>query len=160
MNHSTLRSFLLWLTPALVWCASNAADGLVLHGRPAPRVQESEEEEAIQVHYLEIVTTEVDATCDALAELHGVSFSEPDAGLGNARTAALEGGGMIGVRAPMHDAEQPVVRPYRLVDDIDAATDAAKAAGGEIMLPPMESPGRGKFSIYIHGGIQHGLWQV
>jgi predicted enzyme related to lactoylglutathione lyase len=114
----------------------------------------------MQVHYLEIVTQEVDATCATYAQLHGVTFSERDPGLGNARTAALASGGMIGVRAPMHESEQPVVRPYLLVEDIDAAAAAAKKAGAEIAHPPMEIPGYGKFAIYIQGGNHHGLWQM
>jgi predicted enzyme related to lactoylglutathione lyase len=114
----------------------------------------------MQVHYLEIVTPDVDATCAAYEQLHGVSFSEPEAGLGGARTAALANGGVVGVRAPMHETEEPVVRPYLLVDDIDAAAAAAVEAGGEIAHPPMEIPGRGRFAIYIQGGIHHGLWQV
>ena len=114
----------------------------------------------MQIRYIEIVTPDVDAVCSAYEKLHGVSFSAPEAGLGNARTAALAGGGMIGVRAPMHDAEDPVVRPYLLVDDIDAAAAAAAEAGGEIAHPPMEIAGHGKFAIYIQGGIHHGLWQV
>jgi predicted enzyme related to lactoylglutathione lyase len=114
----------------------------------------------MQIQYLEIVTPDVDSTCGALEKLHGVSFSAPDAGLGNARTAPLAGGGLIGVRAPMHEAEEPVVRPYVLVDNVDSAAEAAEAAGAEIAHPPMEIPGHGKFAIYIQGGIHHGLWQV
>ena len=114
----------------------------------------------MQVHYLEIVTPEVDATCDALERVQGVSFGEPIAELGHARTATLHGGGRIGVRAPMRETEEPVVRPYVLVEDVEAAVDAAKAAGGEIAMPPTEIPGLGKFAIYILGGIQHGLWQL
>ena len=114
----------------------------------------------MQVHYLEIVTPEVDATCAAYEKLHGVSFSAPEAGLGNARTAKLANGGLLGVRAPMHETEEPVVRPYLLVDDIDAAATAAVEAGGEIAHPTMEIPGHGKFAIYIQGGIHHGLWEV
>ena len=114
----------------------------------------------MQIHYVEIVTPEVDATCAAYEKLHGVSFSEPEAGLGGARTAALANGGLVGVRAPMHETEEPVVRPYVLVDDIDAAAAAAAEAGGEIAHPPMEIPGHGKFAIFIQGGIHHGLWQV
>ena len=64
------------------------------------------------------------------------------------------------VRAPMHETEEPVVRPYLLVDDIDAAAKAAEEAGGEIAHPPMEIPGHGKFAIFIQGGIHHGVWQV
>ena len=114
----------------------------------------------MQIHYLEIVTNEVDAVCATYAQLHGVEFGEGDPGLGGARTAPLVGGGLFGVRAPMHETETPIARPYLLVDDIDAAAKAAEAAGGEIAHPPMEIPGHGKFAIYIQGGIQHGLWQV
>ncbi len=114
----------------------------------------------MQIHYLEIVTQEVDATCATYEHLHSVTFSEVNPGLGNARTAALANGGMIGVRAPMHDSEQPVVRPYFLVDDIEAAAQAAVEAGADMAHPPMEIPGYGKFAIYIQGGIHYGLWQV
>ena len=114
----------------------------------------------MQIHYLEIVTKEVDAVCAAYAAATGVQFGGSDAGLGNARTAALPGGGLVGVRAPMHESEAPAVRPYWLVDDIEAALAAAVKAGGGIAHPPMEIPGHGKFAIYIQGGIHHGLWQL
>lgn len=114
----------------------------------------------MQIQYLEIVTPDVDATCVTLAQQHDVSFSEPDPGLGNARTATLSNGGVIGVRAPMHESEEPVVRPYFLVEDVETAAKAAETAGAQIAHPPMEIPGHGTFAIYILGGIQHGLWQV
>lgn len=114
----------------------------------------------MQIYYLEIVTPDVDATCATYSQLHGVMFSDGEIGLGNARTAALANGGMIGVRAPMHESEDPVIRPYLLVEDIDAATEAVVSAGGEIAHPPMEIPGFGKFAIYIQGGNHLGLWQL
>lgn len=117
-------------------------------GSPMPHVQ-----------YLEIVTPDVDAVCAVYAAANGLEFGPPDAALGNARTAALPGGGMVGVRAPMRADEDPVVRPYWLVDDIEAAVAAAAAAGAEIALPPMELPGHGSCAIYFEGGVQHGLWQ-
>ncbi|MFH2056572.1 MAG: hydroxylase [bacterium] len=114
----------------------------------------------MQIHYLEIVTKEVDAVCAAYAKANGAQFGEPDAWLGNARTAALPGGGLVGVRAPLHEREEPVVRPYWLVEDIEAALDAAVAAGGEVAHPPLEIPGHGTFAIYLQGGVHHGLWQL
>ena len=79
----------------------------------------------MQIHYLEIVTKDVDAVCATYAKLHGVTFGDGDAGLGGARTAPLPGGSMLGVRAPTHETEEPVARPYLLVDDIEAAAAAA-----------------------------------
>ena len=114
----------------------------------------------MQVQYLEIVTPDVDATCEKLAAQHGVTFSAPEAMLGNARLAALNGGGRIGVRAPMRDDEAPVVRPYLLVDDIGAALKAAEATGAELAMGATEIPGHGTFAIYFLGGIQYGLWQL
>lgn len=113
----------------------------------------------MQIHYLEIVTEEVDAVCAAYAAANGAQFGEADAGLGGARTAPLPGGGSVGVRAPMHETEDPVVRPYWLVDDIHAAVAAAMEAGAEVAHPPLEIPGHGTFAIYIQGNIHHGLWQ-
>ena len=113
----------------------------------------------MQIYYLEIVTREVDAVCSAYAAANDVQFGEPVSGLGNARTAALSGGGLVGVRAPLRQTEEPVVRPYWLVDDINAAVASATQAGGELAHPPLEIPGYGTFAIYLQGGIDHGLWQ-
>jgi hypothetical protein len=46
-----------------------------------------------------------DAVCATCAAANGVRFSASDVWLGNAWTAALTGGGLVGVRAPMHAAE-------------------------------------------------------
>lgn len=121
---------------------------------------QANQEASMHVQYLEIVTSDVDATIEALAKAHGVTFGDPLPGFGNARTAALESGGQIGVRAPLAEHEQPVVRPYLLVDDIETALAAAESAGAQIAMGATEIPGSGTFAIYILGGIQHGLWQL
>lgn len=118
------------------------------------------ENNAVKVQYLEIVTPSVDHTCEVFAKTHGIVFSDPVAEFGNARTAELSDGGRIGVRAPMRDTESPVVRPYILVADIEAAVTNAQEVGAEIAMPPMQIPGQGMFAIYILGGIEHGLWQL
>ncbi len=114
----------------------------------------------MKVHYLEIVTPEVDALCGQYSRLHGITFGEPEENLGGARTAKLNGGGLIGIRAPMHDGETPVVRPYVLVDDIKVSVESAAEAGAEIAVPPMEIPKHGTCALVFLGGIQCGLWQV
>ncbi len=114
----------------------------------------------MRIHYLEIVTREVEAVCAAYSAANGVEFGPPDARLGQARTAELHGGGLVGVRAPLHEAEEPVTRPYWLVDDIESALAEAVARGGVVAHPAMEIPEHGIFAIYFHGGIQNGLWQL
>ena len=114
----------------------------------------------MQVQYLEIVTPDVDALCKQYSAVHGITFSEPDQNLGNARTAKLNGGGLIGIRAPMREDETPVIRPYVLIENLEEAVAAAADAGAEIAIPRMEIPGgHGTIAIVIQGGIECGLWQ-
>ena len=114
----------------------------------------------MKIQYLEIVTPEADALCRQYAATQGITFSEPNASFGGARTAKLEDGGMLGIRGPLRDTEMPVVRPYMLVDDIKAAVPAAAEAGAEIAMPPTAIPEHGMFAIVIHGGIDCGFWQI
>lgn len=151
MTALKLGSALALLAPALV---------LGLQDPPASEAQAPKEQESMLVQYLEIVTPEVDATCSALEKLHGVAFGKPEATLGHARTAKLKGGGRIGVRAPMREDEEPVVRPYVLVEDIEAAVKEAKAAGAEFAIEATEIPGQGRFAIYFLGGVQYGIWEL
>jgi predicted enzyme related to lactoylglutathione lyase len=114
----------------------------------------------MKVQYLEIVASDVDAVCAACAAAHGVTFGTADPFLGGARTTTLPDGSSIGVRGPLRDTEAPVVRPYWLVDDIEAALAAATRAGAFVAHPPMAIPGNGTFAIYIQGGVEQGLWQL
>ena len=113
----------------------------------------------MKIHYLEIVTTDVDAACALYSGMYGVIFGEADPNLGGARTAKLDNGGMLGVRAPLRDTENPIVRPYVLVEDINASVAAARS-DAEIAMEPMEIGGYGQFAIVIQGGIELGLWQL
>ena len=133
--------------------------GVVLSVGMGGGEREGTREEEMRVRFLEIVTPELEATVGMLEAVHGVTFGEAVPELGHARTAALRDGGVISVRAPMRATETPVVRPYMLTDDIDAAVKAAKGRGAEIAIGPMEIPGQGRFAIYILGGIEHGLWE-
>jgi predicted enzyme related to lactoylglutathione lyase len=141
---------------------TNASQQAEANDKLPPETQESNPSaagEPMKIQYLEIVTPEVDALCRQYSTIYGITFSEPDANFGGARTAKLDGGGLIGIRGPLRDTETPVVRPYVLVDDIRAAVKSAAEAGAEIAMPPMEIPGHGLFAIVIHGGIECGFWQ-
>jgi predicted enzyme related to lactoylglutathione lyase len=114
----------------------------------------------MKIHYLEIVSIDPQATCAAYEAALGVKFGPQDSGLGGARTAELGDGSLVGVRGQLAEAEDPIVRPYWLVTDIDAALKAATEGGAQVIHPPLEIPGKGKFAIYTLGQVQHGLWQL
>ncbi len=114
----------------------------------------------MKIYYLEVVTPDVAGVCNSYQSTLNLEFSEPDAVLGNARVAMLQDGCLLGVRAPMNDAEPPVTRPYWLVENISEAVRAAEKAGCHIALPPMELPGKGVIAIYLQGDTQHGFWQL
>lgn len=114
----------------------------------------------MKIHYLEIVSHDVDAVCKSYEAAHSVSFGEADELLGGARTCVLADGSIVGVRSPLRDTEEPVVRPYWLVDNIEQAVASVEAQGAIIAVPPMELPGKGQFAIYIQGSNDHGFWQL
>lgn len=155
-----LRPALVSLVACAALCACAATSEHRKASRPVGADDSQSDAKTMLVQYLEIVTPDVAGTCSALEAMHGVRFSAPVAELGQARTAALAGGGKLGVRAPLSPGERTVVRPYVLVKDIEAAVAAASAAGAEIAHPPLEIPGEGTFAIYFLGGIEHGLWQL
>ena len=114
----------------------------------------------MKIHYLEIVASDIDAVCGAYEAAHEVEFGASDPLLGGARTASLPDGSIVGVRGPLRESEAPIVRPYFLVDDIEAALDRATQRGAFVAHPPLEIPEKGTFAIYIQGGVDHGLWQL
>ncbi|MDT0593226.1 VOC family protein [Glaciecola petra] len=116
--------------------------------------------QAMNIHYLEIVTPDVNDMVSSYAESLDISFSEPVLSLGGAYTAALSTGGMIGIRAPMHESEEPVTRPYSLVDDIELSVASAVKTGAIVALPPTDISGYGKCAVLMQGGVQIGLWQM
>ena len=96
----------------------------------------------MKIQYLEIVASEVDAGCATYEAAHGIQFGSTDPLLGGARTAPLPDGGSIGVRGPLRDTEEPVVRPYWLVEDIEAALEAATKQGAVVAHPPLAISGK------------------
>ena len=145
-------------TPALAAILSGCSQNK--ENQDQPEHQTTQVNQTMKIQYLEIVTPDVEAAVALHSQINGVSFSAPEPNLGGARTAELDGGGWLGIRAPLRETEEPVVRPYFLVDDIDSAVASAASSGAEIAMNPMEIPGYGKFAIFISGGIETGLWQL
>ena len=112
------------------------------------------------VYYLEIVTADVQSVAGFYANAYGWQFEPAAPELGNAKVATLPDGSLCGIRAPMHEQEEPIVRTYLRVANIEAAVQRAAQLGATLALEPMEIPGRGTVAVYLLGGIEQGLWQV
>lgn len=111
------------------------------------------------VHYLEIVSYDVDTLTGLYQRVHGLSFAPPDPDLGQARVATRAGGTLVGIRAPLAPHEQPIMRTYLAVEDIQEAVKKAEGSGATIAYPPTRQGKHGTFAIVIQGDVQHGLWQ-
>ena len=149
MNRSTVRPWAYFATAALVLLTGWHAMGTPDQQRPSN----------MQVRYLEIVCHDVAEQCAALERVHGLSFGPVMADLGGARLAEAPGGSQIGVRAPLAEHEQPIIRTYLAVDDLARAVKEAEAAGAVIAYPPTQHGDTGTWAIYILGDVQIGLWQ-
>ena len=91
--------------------------------------------------------------------MHGLSFGAPDPDLGQARVATRADETLVGIRKPLAAHEQPIMRTYLAVDDIQQAVKRAAEHGAIIAYPPTRQGQRGTFAIVIHGNVEHGLWQ-
>jgi predicted enzyme related to lactoylglutathione lyase len=112
------------------------------------------------IHYLEIVSNEVDTLTALYERVHGLSFGQPDPDLGQARVATMADGTIVGIRKPLAAHEQPIMRTYLVVEDIQQAAKHAEELGALIAYPPTRQGQQGTFAIVIHAGVQHGLWQA
>lgn len=131
----------------------------LLTGSQVMGKQDQNGQSDLHIRYLEIVCRDVAAQCAALERVHGLSFGPPVADFGQARVAEASDGSMIGVRAPLADHEQPIIRTYLEVEDIARAVKEVEAAGGVIAYPPTQHGDSGTYAIYFLGDIQLGLWQ-
>jgi predicted enzyme related to lactoylglutathione lyase len=111
------------------------------------------------VHYLEIVSDDVDTLTALYQGMHGLSFGPPDADLGEARVATGADGTLVGIRKPLAAHEQPIMRTYLAVEDIQQAVKKAEEHGAMVAYLPTRQGKRGTFAIVIQGDVQHGLWQ-
>jgi predicted enzyme related to lactoylglutathione lyase len=111
------------------------------------------------VHYLEIVSTDVDTLVGLYERMQGLSFGSADPDLGQARVATRADGTLVGIRRPLAAHEHPIMRTYLAVEDIQQAVKKAEEHGATVAYPPTRQGQRGTFAIVIQGGVEHGLWQ-
>jgi predicted enzyme related to lactoylglutathione lyase len=128
-------------------------------GELAPRRGRGGKENSnMTVHYLEIVSNDADMMIELYQNVHGLSFGPADPDLGQARIATKADGTLVGIRKPLAAHEQPIMRSYLAVDDIQRAVKKAEEHGAAVAYPPTRQGQQGIFAIVIQGGVQHGLW--
>ena len=113
-----------------------------------------------EIHYLEIVTPDPEAARDVYSQAYGWRFMDKAPELGDAFVASLPNGSLCGIRAPMHTQEEPTVRTYIRVADVNSSIQRAAELGATVALEPTEISGHGMIAIYLYGGIEQGIWQV
>jgi predicted enzyme related to lactoylglutathione lyase len=111
------------------------------------------------VHYLEIVSDDVDSLIDLYQRVHDLSFGPSDPDLGQARVATHAGGALVGIRNPLAAEEHPTTRTYLAVEDIHQRVEEAEDSGATIAYRPTRQGDQGTFAIVIHGGVAHGRRQ-
>jgi predicted enzyme related to lactoylglutathione lyase len=121
--------------------------------------RERERSSNMAVHYLEIVSNDVDTLTGLYQRTHGLSFGPPDPDLGQARVASRADGTLVGIRKPLAAHELPIMRSYLAVEDIQLAVKKAEEHGATVAYPPTRQGQRGTFAIVIQGDVQHGFWQ-
>src|SRR5918999_3604019 len=107
----------------------------------------------MSVHYLEIVSNDADSLTQLYQRMHGLSFGPPDPDLGQAWVAARPDGTLVGIRKPLAAHEQPIVRTYLAVEDIQEAVKNAEDSGATIAYPPTRQGQQGTFAIVIQGDV-------
>jgi predicted enzyme related to lactoylglutathione lyase len=127
--------------------------------RPDQSDIKTEENSNMAVQYLEIVSNDVDTLIGLYQRIHGLSFGPSDPDLGQARVSTGADGTLVGIRKPLAAHEQPIMRTYLAVENIQQAVKKAEEHGASVAYPPTRQGQRGTFAIVIQGDVQHGLWQ-
>ncbi len=111
--------------------------------------------------WVDLATTDLDGAKAFYSTLFGWEFNDiaPEAG-GPYTMIELDGEPVAGLaRGP--EGFPPAWSTYLAVDDCDAATEAAVAAGASVMMPVMEAMGMGKMSfVFDPQGAHVGFWQA
>jgi predicted enzyme related to lactoylglutathione lyase len=95
----------------------------------------------------ELRTSNTDAARRFYSELFGWRFHDADMAPAGKYTSIMVGERGIGGLCATQGGEPPNWSSYVTVDDVDAAAERAKKAGGKVLMGPMEVPTIGRFAI-------------
>lgn len=112
--------------------------------------------------WIDLMTTNPEKSREFYAGLFGWTYETGDEEkYGGYVTAFAQGAPVAGMMKNDGESGYPDVwTTYLRVEDIDATAEAAAAAGGQVLMPPMEVPDQGHMAMFLDaGGAAVGAWQ-
>lgn len=99
----------------------------------------------------ELLTTDLASAKEFYGELLGWIFTETDNIYGKPYVSIHRKGefvgGMMLKEGMVSDHVPPLWDPYITVDDVDASAKQVEDLGGEVVVPPTDIPGVGRFCV-------------
>ncbi|MGM0931260.1 MAG: VOC family protein [Actinomycetota bacterium] len=111
--------------------------------------------------WVDLMTSDPEKAKQFYTELFGWTYEVGDQEKYGGYTMAFKDGQAVAGIMPNQDSGYPDVwSTYLRVEDIDAATRAAEAHGGQVHMQPMDVPEQGKMAMISDaGGAAVGLWE-
>ncbi|MFF5019887.1 VOC family protein [Streptomyces sp. NPDC001165] len=117
-------------------------------------------------NWVDLHTTDLDAAKSYYGRLFGWTFNDVPTAQGPAYSLCTMNGGVVaGIAAQPPEtaaqSRQSTWRTYLAVDDVDAAAAKVEAAGGNLLVPPLDATEAGRTAFASDPtGVTVGLWQA
>ena len=117
-------------------------------------------------NWVDLQTSDQDAAKSFYGGLFGWQFDDQPMPQGPVYSMALKDGSVVAAIAPQSpdmaaQGAPPMWNTYIAVTDVDAAAERAKAAGGQVLMPPFDVMEAGRMTFVMDPtGAAVGLWQA
>ncbi len=113
--------------------------------------------------WVDLASPDIEASIGFYGALLGwdVPESENAEQTGGYRIATQRGKSAAGMMPLMQEGQPPAWSTYVSVEDADATTEKAKAAGGQVIAEPMDVMDLGRMAVFTDpSGAYFGIWQA
>ncbi|GAB2656521.1 VOC family protein [Gordonia jinhuaensis] len=110
--------------------------------------------------WFDLMTSDADAAVSFYQQLFGWEAEDPNPDLGGYRNFTLNGKRIAGLMSAADDSAPSVWSSYLHTADPDETLELVKAAGGTVMVPPMDVGDEGTMAVAIDAaGAVIGFWK-
>lgn len=113
--------------------------------------------------WIDLSSPDADAAADFYGRVMGWTATEPgpDDGTGGYRMFQQDGKNIGGLMPQMEEGQPTVWSTYVSVTDADETAEKVKAAGGKVMVEPMDVMDLGRMAVFVDPtGAVFGIWQA